>query len=727
LATIPAPVLSAESALRRETFFKVVFDNVKTTESYICIARRIARKGAFEERFFLWPSELDYASHYVTESVMTHDVWFCPMTFDKPERKKECVDFCSAVWSDLDTCPPDKLLVPPSVLLESSAGRYQALWILPEPIAAVDAETASKRVAYFHASDGADKSGWDLTQLLRVPETLNFKYNPPSGIHILGAGDNVSFDSFAIYPVVREDEDAIWPFPDEIKESAALLDKYKNDLDTGVWKLIQLEPEIDWSKSLWNLEMLLCESDLSREDIFSIVRDAKCNKYRRDGRSDQMLWKEVCKAWAKVKERNELIPDTSVFRNPDLLSDADLAAVGNDRTFIEDYIDWAKGVGDAAEAYHQAGAFVSLSGLLAGGVQLPTSYGMLIPNLWFLLLADTTLTRKSTALDLAVDLLIEIEPDVIMATDGSIEGLFSALSMRPGQPSIFLRDEFSGLVEMMTKRDYYAGMAETLTKMYDGKFQKRQLRREVIEVRDPVLILFAGGIKTKILQLLSYEHVTSGFLPRFIFITAKSNLSKLKPLGPPSQKTSYGRDEISKKLRRLKRHYQGLTEIKAGKVSIPVKKVAQAELTPSAWSLYNEMELRLLESGVKSIVQDMLTPTMDRLAKSGLKAAILIAASRMQERVIVDERDIMHAFAYVANWREFAIEVMSNIGTSRQERDIQLIYEAIRRNPGVQRSTLMRNYHLTKRDADITFDTLEQRGLIHRVRAGATERLTAVI
>lgn len=706
---------------------KVVFDNVKTTNSYICIAKRVSRKGAFEERFFKWPEGLSDASLYITESVMTHDIWFCPMTFDRPERKKECVDVCPTIWSDLDTCPPDKLLVQPSILIESSPGRYQAIWILTEPADAIDAEATSKRVAYFHAADGADKSGWDLTQLLRIPETLNYKYTPPAGIHISSAGDNVTIDAFSIYPVVKEDEDAIWPFPDEIEEAAALLDKYKNDLDTRVWRLVQLEPETDWSKALWNLEMLLCESDLPREDIFSIVRDAKCNKYRRDGRSDRMLWKEVCKAWTKVKERNELIPDSSVFRNPDLLSDEDIRAVGLDRTFVEDYIDWAKSVGDAAEAYHQAGAFVSLSGILAGAVQLPTSYGMLIPNLWFLLLADTTLTRKSTALDLAVDLLIEVDPNVIMATDGSIEGLFSALSMRTGQPSIFLRDEFSGLVEMMTKRDYYAGMAETLTKMYDGKFQKRQLRREVIEVRDPVLILFAGGIKTKILQLLSYEHVTSGFLPRFIFITAKSNLSKLKPLGPPSQKIMHGRDEIHRRLQQLKKHYQGQTEVKAGKITVPVKKVEQAELTPSAWALYNEMELRMLESGVKSLAQDMLTPTMDRLSKSGLKASVLIAASRLNERVIVEERDVMHAFSYVTHWREYAIEVMANIGTTRQERDIQVIYEAIKRNPGVQRSTLMRNYHLTKRDADLTFDTLEQRGLIHRARAGATERLTAVI
>jgi predicted transcriptional regulator len=140
------------------------------------------------------------------------------------------------------------------------------------------------------------------------------------------------------------------------------------------------------------------------------------------------------------------------------------------------------------------------------------------------------------------------------------------------------------------------------------------------------------------------------------------------------------------------------------------------------------MELKMLESGIKSVVQDMLTPTMDRLAKSGLKASILIAASRMpNSRVMVTEGDVLKAFQYVTQWREFAMEVMSGIGMSQQEKQIEILFAAIKRNPGVTRSELMRNYHLTKREADSMFDTLEQRGLIARVKTKGTERLTAIL
>lgn len=659
---------------------------------------------------------------------MTHDLWFCPMTFIKPQRVKENVLDCPGVWSDLDTCPPEALLAKPTTLVESSPGRYQALWLMYDPILPDMAEELSKRVAYYHAEEGADKSGWDLTQLLRVPWTLNLKYEPAAHVAVISAGESFSVDQFSdLYPQVDEDAGADWPFPEEIEEAETVLENHRDELDMGIWPLLSLKPLTDWSATLWNLEMRLCESGLTRDEVFSVVRDAPCNKYRRDNRSEHLLWREVCKCWQRVKERSEFTPDATIFKNPELMSDGDLAAAQADYTFIEQYIDWAKGVGDAAVDYHQAGAFTCLGGLLAGSINLPTSYGPIIPNLWFLLLADTTLTRKSTALDLAIDLLVEVNPDAIMATDGSIEGLFGALASRTGRPSIFLRDEFSGLIEQMTKREYLAGMAETLTKMYDGKYQKKVLRKETIEVRDPVLILFAGGIRSKLLSLLTSEHVSSGFLPRFIFITARSNLGGLKPLGPPTEAVTAGRDALLNRLSEIHEHYSRAAGISMKGLSIPGRRVTTASLTPGAWELYNAMEMKMLESGVKSNVQELLTPTMDRLSKSGLKASLLIAGSRMQERVVVEEADIYKAFSYVARWREFAMEVISGVGTSAAERQIGNIYEAIKRSPGCLRSALMQAYHLNKREADLIFDTLEQRGVINRIKSGRSERLTAVV
>jgi len=385
-------------------------------------------------------------------------------------------------------------------------------------------------------------------------------------------------------------------------------------------------------------------------------------------------------------------------------------------------------LGDAAWQYHQVGAFTILSALLASSLRLPTSYGLLLPNLWFLILADTTLTRKTTAMDIAMDLILDIDQDSVLATDGSIEGLFTSLSTRPGRASIFLRDEFSGLLEQMTKKDYYAGMAETLTKMYDGKFQKRVLRREIIEVRDPVLIIFAGGIRTRIYELLRYEHVASGFVPRFVFVAADSDITKLRPLGPPTEKSIGKREDLLKRFTGLHEYYNRTQEIKANGRSTITQVRWDAKLTPDAWHRYNRLEADLLALGLESEKADIMTPTLDRLAKSGLKMAVLLAAAIRQEKsLVVEEIDILRAFWYIEQWGQHTLDVIYNVGKSQSERMLDRVFKSITKSPGIGRSTLMQNHHLTSREATLVFETLEQRGVIRKEKKGRGEFYTPLI
>ena len=61
---------------------------------------------------------------------------------------------------------------------------------------------------------------------------------------------------------------------------------------------------------------------------------------------------------------------------------------------------------------------------------------------------------------------------------------------------------------------------------------------------------------------------------------------------------------------------------------IHLPKVWEATLTNDAWVLYNKFEAKLIELALQSIQKDITTPTYYRLAKSALKIALLLAASR---------------------------------------------------------------------------------------------------
>jgi hypothetical protein len=372
--------------------------------------------------------------------------------------------------------------------------------------------------------------------------------------------------------------------------------------------------------------------------------------------------------------------------------------------------------------------------LLSGRVELPTSFGTIAPNLWFMILADTTLTRKSTAMDLSIDLLVDIDPDAIMATDGSLEGLLQGLSMRPGKPSVFLRDEFTGLLESMTKKDYMAGMPETFTKLYDGKFQKRLLRKESIEIRDPRLILFAGGIKSKTQQLLTLEHVSSGFMPRFIFITAESDVKKVRPTGPPILRDMRGKQALVDELTDMFDFYNQSQVVHHRDRGIKLRgqmkeRKWEARMTPEAWTRFNQFETQMLEAAVASDRPEILTPTYARLSVSTLKAAILLAAAsqRNEEDVVdIDVEHILLAIRYARDWRNYAIDIINGVGKSAHEVVIERTMAAIRERPGISRSQLMQRFHLTANEANNLFNTLDQRGLVSSVRYGKSTVFTAV-
>lgn len=704
----------------RARFFSMAFGGAK---GYVCLATLNSEMKGFREAFFEWPSDGTTFMRLVDAYGMDHNIYFCPQLFTRPVRKKEHAISTPALWADLDTCNPDKLKVKPSIIVESSKDRFQALWLLQDPIDPVEAEELSKRIAYFHKDDGADISGWDLTQLLRVPFTANHKYDPPQLIRAIESNDyQYMAEDFDVYPPATATSALDIEYPTELPKATAkeVLYKYRMTIHPGSTDLFETTPEDgQWSQRLWSLMMQCFEAAMSREEVFIVAEASACNKFRRDNREPKYLWKDVVRAFFQ-HEHNLQVATVPPEEEEPLLSDEERTWAENaEPGWVERYIEWARNLGDAAHQYHQASAFIALSSLLSGTVSLPTSFGVVSPNMWFMILADTTLTRKTTSMDLGMSVIEEVNDEILLATDGSLEGLFQGLSARPGKPSVFLRDEFTGLMEAMTKKDYMAGFAEMLTKLYDGKQQKRVLRRETISVKDPILIVYAGGIKSRMQLLLDPEHVASGFLPRFVFITAESDINKIKPMGPPTTRNLSARAAVVDELRQIFEWYNRKEEQYIGdrKVLTNRNRVFMAELTQDAWIRYNQLESTLMKIGMASVSPDMYTPLYDRLGKSILKASILIAAARQRDdQVVIDVQDIVRATRYGEGWRAYAKEIIADVGISKDERKLNSVMLTIVRKGGCLRSVLMQAHHLQAKEADWILQTLFERGEIVRVR-----------
>jgi hypothetical protein len=129
---------------------------------------------AVAEGYLSWPEEAGAAVEYaVTESTKGREVYFCAHLLTEKRRIKENAAPVLALWADGDGAKVPPHLPHPTAVVESSPGRDHFYWRLTRPISPEEAELLNKRLAY---AMGADKSGWDLGQLLRVPGTRNFKY-----------------------------------------------------------------------------------------------------------------------------------------------------------------------------------------------------------------------------------------------------------------------------------------------------------------------------------------------------------------------------------------------------------------------------------------------------------------------------------------------------------------------------------------------------------------------
>lgn len=143
--------------------------------AYFCVSTK-SETGKWRDKFFK-RDEFGRVDQFVDDND-DKDIYFCPHGFNKPERTKAAAVKPKLLYADLDKADPRKIEPRPTIALESSPNRYVGIWIIDEPMD----EEINRRLTY--AVD-ADKSGWDLTQVLRWPGTTNYKYETEPMTRIL--------------------------------------------------------------------------------------------------------------------------------------------------------------------------------------------------------------------------------------------------------------------------------------------------------------------------------------------------------------------------------------------------------------------------------------------------------------------------------------------------------------------------------------------------------------
>jgi hypothetical protein len=161
-------------------------------EGYLCTFSGLRTSNASplqqrEERFFTYPTKAEAASAWLTKQAREgREAYFCAHLLTMPRRRKDAAAHLQALYVDGDRTEIPDGIPAPSAVVESSPGRKQFWWRLTRPVSSQKGEELNKRLAY---AMEADKSGWDLTQLLRAPGTVNHKYSDTPMVKLLEARD----------------------------------------------------------------------------------------------------------------------------------------------------------------------------------------------------------------------------------------------------------------------------------------------------------------------------------------------------------------------------------------------------------------------------------------------------------------------------------------------------------------------------------------------------------
>src|SRR5215213_1149218 len=147
------------------------------------VAENKTAEGSEKTRYFDYPADAGAAlSHALEESESGRETYFCAHLLTARRRIKENAAPALALWGDLDGVEVPNGPLKPTGVVESSPGHFHCYWRLADAVPPEVAESLNKRPAH---QIGADPSGFDLTQLLRVPGTINHKYPDAPVVEVL--------------------------------------------------------------------------------------------------------------------------------------------------------------------------------------------------------------------------------------------------------------------------------------------------------------------------------------------------------------------------------------------------------------------------------------------------------------------------------------------------------------------------------------------------------------
>ncbi|WP_346927661.1 DUF3987 domain-containing protein [uncultured Arthrobacter sp.] len=705
--------------MSQDEFLSFLWDGI---EGIAVVALMDGQGNPSNQRFFQWPDQKPQLLEYTAKQAAT-DTYTSPSLFKVTNARKRSAKAIQVVHADADTFNIEDALLEPSGIVQTSPGKSHLYWLIEDchDPALIEPLAHSVSLAHDKATTGLDV-GWAVNKLLRVPHTSNTKYDTPFEVTYELTGLTYTIAEFAAaYPPV---EQAVNQFKEmgTLPKMGTALKSLKSSPE-----LMQLlnktnAGNVDRSDALFLLENTLFRAGASDEAAFVICQSHPYNKFEADGKhnADELLWADILRARSKSElgdaEETEDYEVTATIepsvkdKSVDFLTRDEKASLKS--TFISDYVAWASTKTDAAQEYHVAAALMILSTVFSDFGHAVPKFGRLPLNLWFMVLGETTRSRKSTTRALGMSFIkaLTVVPDpddedaieyhYDLGSDFTPEALDNELLKRPNRSALLHRDEAQGWIQEMDKKAYMAGAKGKMTELYDGHVSGKlratgdQNRRGSVDVS---LTLFLMGIASQVADYLTQDDFRSGFLTRFIYIeaappprSAKSDYLEQADIREVKQG-----DEVFtamvKRIETARTHWEGFTpSVDAPTVPVPC--------VPEAWERLNRFITDVLDAAEGHQRHQIIEAASDRLTKSILKTATLLAMLDCCDEVQVEH--MLVAINYSSSWFGHMVNMANRISESNWARAQAQVEEFLLLKGGTVKWEMVYRHFRTEMRAD---------------------------
>ncbi|MET0465751.1 MAG: AAA family ATPase [Chitinophagaceae bacterium] len=266
---------------------------------------------AWKQEFFRYPSEMESICQHIMINAGTNNMYFSPSVFNQGSAKKEFFQATNLAWVEFDGNLPGngsmESIPQPTIKIRSSSEDHEHwYWMFDGPVAEPNVvESINRALAY---KLGADKSGWDINQVLRPPGTLNHKIGRPVSL--------LSQTSNRYSPAAFEKI----PDPPRLVKSSVEINELPDVLNV-VAKFAWSEEEFEFfkkrdikdgsrSSALTRLAYICAEKRMSDEEAFAILihADERWGKFKH--RQDRMV--RLLDLISYVRQKHPLNPQTGL-------------------------------------------------------------------------------------------------------------------------------------------------------------------------------------------------------------------------------------------------------------------------------------------------------------------------------------------------------------------------------------------------------------------------------